>query len=186
MNNTRSALKLTPKKLKIMLLIALVLQVALIIGVFSYGSNMLTSFARDVSNKHADAAASAEKLDRLQLVEQELVQYEDLPALLTSLRATGELPQFKAVTDLNAIATRYKIPISNVSFIEPDAEARGAGSISVEFTVDRAIPYRTFLNFLNAVENNTPKMSIKSVNLGSDSNKNSVTPGRLQLTLYTR
>lgn len=205
--------QMTPRAFRILLTLALFLLLGTSVGIFAFGYTQISSMADEVSRKQADADASADSLSSLQLLQSRLTQYRDVPAILESLTAKGELPQFTAVNTLQTISGRYGIPISNISFAEtpsaagtaqapapaatqPPVPTQGSApaattstaslsTVQVSFQIERAITFTTYLNFLHAIENASPKMQIESVSLPSGSSRGSVIPGQLIVKLYT-
>lgn len=195
---------LTAVKLRILLALLLVVQLAIGVGIFLYGHGQLVTFAGEVSNKRADAEASSDSLSSLQNLQTQLHQYDDLTPLLQNLKAEDDLPQFRAVADLQNITRRYGIGIDNIAFADdaPDAAggatpeaggeqpatpaASGSRHVSITFDITGSISYTTFLNFLNAIENNTPKLQINSISLPDGSTRNSIEPGQLTLKLFIK
>ncbi len=206
---TKQNRQMTPRAFRVVLTLALFLLLGASVGIFAFGYTQISSMADEVSRKQADADASADSLSSLQLLQSRLTQYKDIPAMLDALTAKGELPQFTAVNTLQTISGRYGIPISNISFAETPAAgatptptptataqptptqgstpapAASLSTVQVSFQIEKAIPFMTYLNFLHAIENASPKMQIESVSLPSGSSRDSVIPGQLIVKLYT-
>lgn len=186
----KQRMTLTASSVRIILILLLCLLFAGGVGVFILGKDQLSTLAEEVSNKKADADASSDNLANLQLLEQRLESYDDVADRLDDLRVSSEFPQFSAVKNIRAIADRYGISISTISFAASEGEgasqasATPAGTVQITFGVDGDIPYDTFLNFLNAIENNLPKLQLAGVSLPEGSG-NRVSPGEFTLTLYT-
>lgn len=185
----------TARSFRIILALVLVVQLAAGVALFVYGRGQLVVLAEEVSRKNADADASGDTLSHLQTLQQQLDRFEDVPALVQNLRATSDLPQFQAVNDITNIANRLGLSIENVSFADSDTTtsqpATGSGgtattnnSVTINFELSNPVSYETLIEFLNAIETNTPKLQISGITLPQDSSRSAIEPGVLTLQLF--
>lgn len=187
--NTRT---LTARSFRIVLSLILVVQLAAGLALFAYSRGQLLTLAEEVSRKRVDADASANTLSHLQTLQQQLDRFEDVPTLTQGLRATSDLPQFQAVNDITNIANHFGISVANINFTDSsggagssEAGAAASGnSVAVTFELGSPISYETLINFLNAVETNTPKLQLEGIALPQGSSRSSINPGSLTLRLF--
>lgn len=206
---------LTARSFRIILVLLLLAELGLCIGVFIYSQTYLGNMATEVSQKRAAALASDDNLSNLMKLEQSLKEYSPLSTTIDSLYASGELPQFAAVESIKEIASRFDIPISEITLTEDTSSSSptpvgvapsaapegstptpetapaqqatsGAKYIGISFQIAKSIPFENYIRFLNATELTTPKMQIDSVTMRENVSSTSITPGNVQIKVYVR
>ena len=178
--------RLNPRILRFVLAIFLLLIIGLSAAGFIYAQKELLSYAKEISRKKVDASASNSSIATLQNVQKELQNYDDVKQKISALRAGDEFPIFRIVDEVNKIASRNNIPISSYSFGDSAAPAAGTGAtptptpatpaapstsssktISLTVNFGQISSYRDYLQFLYDIEQNVPKMRVKSVSVNS-------------------
>jgi len=183
--------KFTPRTLRVILALLLVLILGSSAAGFIYVQQELRGYAKEISRKKIDANASNSTISTLKKVENELRGYGDVKEKIQGLRANDELPEFRLTDEVTKIAARNNIPISNLSIGDGTAAgtpptAGGAatpttpttpvtGSTSNAKTIALTVnfgpvsDYKNYLQFLYDIEQNIPKMRVKSVSVNSGS-----------------
>jgi hypothetical protein len=180
--------KFTPRTLRVVLALLLVIILGSSAAGFIYVQQELRGYAKEISRKKIDANASNSTISTLKKVENELRGYGDVKEKIQGLRANDELPEFRLTDEVTKIAARNNIPISNLSIGDGTAgtppTAGGAatpttpttpvtGSTSNAKTIALTVnfgpvsDYKDYLQFLYDIEQNIPKMRVKSVSVSS-------------------
>jgi len=179
--------RLNPRILRIILAIFLLLIIGLAAAGFVYAQKELLSYAKEISRKKVDASASNSSISTLQNVQKELRGYDDVKQKIGALRAGDEFPIFRIVDEVNKIASRNNVPISSFSFGDSAATPAAGTSatpvptpttptapspssskiISLTVNFGQISSYQDYLQFLYDIEQNVPKMRVKSVAVNS-------------------
>ena len=188
--------RLNPRSLRVILAIFLLLIIGLGAAGFVYAQKELLSYAKEISRKKVDANASNSSISTLQNVQKELQGYDDVKQKIGALRAGDEFPIFRIVDEVNKIASRNNVPISSFSFGDsaaaptaganatPTPATPAAPSASTSKTISLTVNfgqisnYQDYLQFLYDIEQNVPKMRVKSVSV----NSGAATPNTTQNT----
>jgi hypothetical protein len=191
--------RLTPTRLRIMLMISLVVTIALSSVINSFAFGLLEDFAVDVSHTTVDATASQNNLQNLQQVQQKLAGEKDVIQRASSIVADSQSYQYQdqILTDLKAFASQAGIVITNLDFSAattsktPTAPAAGPApvgvkSTSVSVTLKNPVNYVNFLKFVKSIEQNLTKMQISKVALSKAATGNDVSSETLIIEVYIR
>jgi len=171
--------------------------VILILGAgagFYYGLQIIKTYAVDVSHTVADASASRKNIEELGVLKQQLAQRNALVTKANQLFATPDNYQLQALKDIQKYASDAGITISNTEFDKdssgntPPPAAAGSSAHSVLVTLQSPVSYAKFLQFLDAVEGNLPKMQITGVSISrpNDASGDLITSDKLTITVATR
>jgi hypothetical protein len=175
-----------------------VVMVLLVLGAsvgFYYGLQLIKAYALDVSHSVSDATASRKNIEELGVLKQQLTERSALVTKANQLFATSDTYQLQSLKDIQKYASDAGITITNTEF-DKDAPATGvapptaAGSSthSVLVTLQSPVSYTKFLQFLDAVEGNLPKMQITGISISrpSDPSGDLIVSDKLTITVATR
>lgn len=172
------------KKVLIALLVMIVL--ASVAG-FYYGLQILQAYAVEVSHTVADADASGKSVQKLQELKKSLAERETLVAKADKIFATESNYQSQALTDVQRYAAQAGLTISNTNFDAPADGGLVSTNRSFVITLQSPVSYSKFLQFLNSIEGNLPKMQVSSINLSrAAGGVDDVTTGEIKLTISVR
>ncbi len=195
--------KMTATKLR-GLLVTLVIILALLVGVGFYFTQMqLKRFAIDVSHTIADSKATAENVQSLQKVQEELSDQQGAQAKASAIASTRDGYQTQVINDIDTYANLTGVEIQNYAFAAPattattaaTTPAASASALSSAFqtvTVSLVSPvsYTRLLKFITAIEHNLPKMQIATINLSrsptAGASSDMVTTDTLTIAVYTQ
>lgn len=199
------ALISTAVRLRLVLLsiLGLLVVIATIIGFF--GTQYLQGQATVIQQVVYDAANGDQKLLRVQELAAQLDNNQEAVARAQQIVAESKSYQYQDVIikDLQAIAKRANITISNFDFTASSTQANKSGSKApvatsssglrstmVNISLDNPVNYRNLLTFLHYIEQNLTKMQVASVGLsgvtGSEGGGNDVTTNTLTIEVYIR
>lgn len=197
------ALISTAVRLRLVLLsiLGLLVVIATIIGFF--GTQYLQGQATVIQQVVYDAANGDQKLLRIQELAAQLDNNQEAVARAQQIVAESKSYQYQDVIikDLQAIAKRANITISNFDFTASSTQANKSGSKAaasssglrstmVNISLDNPVNYRNLLTFLHYIEQNLTKMQVASVGLsgvtGSEGGGNDVTTNTLTIEVYIR
>lgn len=179
--------RLTPRVLRIILVIFLLLILGVSAAGFIYAQKELLGYAKEISRKKVDANASNSTIATLQKVQKELQGYDDVKQKIAAIRSSDEFPEFRVVDEVNKIASRNNIPISSFSYgdsaVDPStgaatpapttpatpitAPVSSSKTISLTLNFGQISNYQDYLQFLYDIEQNVPKMRVKGVSINS-------------------
>jgi hypothetical protein len=181
---------LTPRVLRVILATLLVLILGASAAGFFYAQDKLLGYAKEISRKKIDATASNSTISTLKKVQTELKGYDDVKEKILKLRANDEFPEFRVVDEVNRIASRNNIPLASFSYGDSSSETSTANestpnsapptarnpameggvagkTISLTVNFGQINDYQNYLQFLYDIEQNIPKMRVKSVGISS-------------------
>lgn len=201
MTDTKAS-RLKPTTLRLLLAIALVLVAILAVAGFVYAQKMMSDYALEVSHKKVDATASAGSLQTLQAVEKQLKADSALIDKAKNLKHNSNLPQFKAIEDLQNHAKNNNITLNDVSFASAETTAApapagaapaaappttpAANGVNISFTVnDGSVETIDFVNFLYDIEHSVPKMQIKGISVKKGPSSNQLTVESMNVIMLT-
>lgn len=193
---------LTPSRLRILLLVALVLTAIAGAGVFYLAYNRLSQTATEAGSQAASARESQNTLQRLQMLRGELEERRDTISTTSRVMANSQnyAYQDRLVSDLTVYANRANLSISNISFSgqasgggggdasageNSAAPAPGLRKATVDITLQNPVNYQDLLNFLHYVETNLTKLRVSRVTM-TKGDADSVTVDSLNLEVYVR
>ncbi|MEP7204865.1 MAG: hypothetical protein ABI716_01580 [Candidatus Saccharibacteria bacterium] len=187
----------TSVKLRSLLIVIAIILLVLSVGGFYFGQDWLRTFAGTVSQKIADSQASGTDVQSFKKLQADLEARKAIIAKANSIVASSQNYQDQTIRDLTKYANYANISITNYDFAQaattaatPTSPAQSAatGSSSVTISIASPISYTKLMKFMSAIESNTPKMQISSVNLGRapDGNSDSVKTDKLTIEVYTR
>lgn len=195
----------TAVRLRLVLLsiLGLLVVIATIIGFF--GTQYLQGQATVIQQVVYDATNGDQKLLRVQELAAQLDNNQEAVARAQQIVAESKSYQYQDVIikDLQAIAKRANITISNFDFTASSTQATKSGSKTptvtsssglrstmVNISLDNPVNYRNLLTFLHYIEQNLTKMQVASVGLsgvtGSEGGGNNVTTNTLTIEVYIR
>jgi len=155
---------------------------------FYYGIEQVREVSVDVSHTVADADASGKNIEKLQQLKSALAQRQALVDKASQLFATESSYQTQSVTDIQKYASTYGLNVTKTDFGSGTDTQSGVTGHPVVITLQSPVPYDKFLQFLNALEGNLPKMQVTSVELGHKTNggPNDFTTKDIKITVSTR
>jgi hypothetical protein len=205
---------MTAQKLRVMLIAALFVMLAIIIAVFYLGRQQLSVIAVSVNHANADANASNDNLNTLKKIQDTLTQNQTVISRASQLDATsnGYDYQNKIISDLETYGRQTGVGVTQVDFSAAFAAAgssapaspatpAGAGQtpsasasatdmskpITISVTLDSPATYTSLLKFINLIEQNLPKMQIARLNLSHfDSDPSKVTVSNFAIEMYVK
>jgi hypothetical protein len=156
-------------------------------AIFWFGYTSIQATSIDVGRRQADADASKNTLDNLRRLETRLTELADIPLKAQQLRSSSQFAQFEAERIVRRIANELSLPIDTISFYSSDAQKGPASATGaqISFTLSGGIRYHKFIQLLDALERNTPKLTVNSISIPSGTNRNSINPGTLIITMAT-
>lgn len=202
------ARNLTPTKLRLLLLAALVLILFLTVGVFYLGYRQLETMAVEVGEKVAEANDSQNTIQELQKLKQDLEANQDVITKASLIAADGQNYSYQdqIVNDLTTYAARASMTISNITFSTTGAaggaapatnpapapapastESAPAGlkKTNISVTLDNPVDYKNLLNFLHYIEQNLTRLKVANVTL-TKAEGGAVNTDVLNLEVYLR
>lgn len=202
------ASKMKPTTLRLLLSISLFIIAILATVGFIFAQQKLGAYATEVSRKKVDATASKSSLQTLQSIQKQLAADTETIKKAASIKHISDLPQFKAIEDIQNHAKANKISLTEVSFADaaaatatPQATAPAAtpatpgattptaerAGVDISFGVnDGEVPIADFVRFLYDIEHSTPKMQIKGISLTKGDSKDSITVSTMTVTMFTK
>lgn len=186
-----------PTSLRLLLAFLLIAIAALMAIGFVYSYGELSKYAVEVSHVKADALASNDSLQVLQNTQQELKKNQGAIVRSTSLTATGELPQFEAMNNIRAYASRNNLTLKSIDLVDkagpatsqapaaaPAPASTTGNTIDVNVTFTDEVNYKNFLQFLSDIENSVPKMQVKGINISKGADITMIKTGPLTIQMY--
>lgn len=188
-------------RLRVSLVIALVLTMAVVVGVVIYGIGWLNRYATDVSAVAVEAQVSEGRLDTMRHEATRLQNFSEAADRAQRIAADSKdyAHQDVIIRDLERFANRAGIRILSYDFTSANATAatganprptqasRGLKSTTVNIVIDDPVNYVNLLRFIHYVEQNLTKMQISNITLNSTSNEgNMVSSGGLSIEVYIR
>lgn len=181
--------KFTPRVLRIILAVLLVVILGSSAAGFFFVQKEMRGYAKEISRTKIDANASNSSISTLQKVQDELKGYDDVRTKIQGLRANDEIPEFRIIDEVTKIASRNNIPVSSFSYGDsaastatggaaaaptpttpttpPTGTTSSAKTIALTVNFGQVSDYKSYLQFLYDIEQNIPKMRVKSVAVSS-------------------
>lgn len=199
-NEKHSTLK--PTTLRLLLVLALFGIAALGVFGFIFAQQKIASYAVEVSHKKIDASASKASLQTLQAIEKQLTEDKETIDKAKSIKHISDLPQFKAIQDLNNHASANQITISDISFAASAAATPTTGAtpavpaatptasatdVDISFKVnDGQVEIDKFMRFLYDIEHSTPKMQVQGISATKGSSKSNIMVDAITVRMFTK
>lgn len=164
------------------------LMVVIIIGAcagFYFGLQSVKDYALEVTHSVSDANASGKNVEQLSVLKQQLAERKPLVTKANQLFATSDNYQLQSLKDIQKYASEAGITISNTEF---DKVTAAAGGHSVLVTLQSPVSYAKFIQFLDAIEGNLPKMQITGVSISrpTSASGDNITTDKITITVATR
>lgn len=184
------------------------LMVIIVIGAaagFYFGLQIIKDYALDVSHTVSDANASGQNIQKLSVLKTQLTERKTLVTKANQLFATQDTYQLQSLKDIQKYASEAGITITNTDFntaaasTPPTATGTAAAPTpakvvpatsghSLVVTLQSPVSYAKFIQFLDSIEGNLPKMQITSVGISRPENASGdlVTIDKITITVATR
>lgn len=203
---------MTPAKLRLLLICALVLLALLGSGLFIVSRDIIAKAADGTKAKAEEAQKSTQNLSSLMKMEVELKKYDNSidRASLIVAESKSYKYQDEIIRDITTLAKNHKIDITGIAFTSTSAPSAAASapatpavsgaatpagatasgglkSVKANITLKNPIEYKDMLDFIYAIQQNLTKMKIKSVGLSKTSDKPSmVNSDALTIEVYIK
>lgn len=198
---------LTPVKLRLVLISALLLLIALGVAAFILGNRMLAGVAQSSQEAVAKAEASNSSLQNLIETERRLKELSSTVDRADKLVSESKryLYQDQIIKDINAYANEAGLKITNITFTDAKttavsgaaAPAVGGGgaapggvkSTTATVTLDTPIKYKSMLTFIHLIEQSLFRMQVSQIGIskGNESDgPDSVVSDILTIEVYVR
>jgi hypothetical protein len=173
-----------PQTLRAVLIILLVLVLSCGAGVFYLGLQKVDGIALEVNHSIADAEASKLRIDKLQVLKNQLSQSDALIAKANQVFASPDNYQSQAITDVQKYAQASGVSITKTEFSAPVAGTNPTMTVSIASPVS----YDDLIQFLNSVESNIPKMQVTNIGINHINGNNAglVTVNDIKIMIATR
>jgi hypothetical protein len=158
---------------------------------FYFGLQIIKAYALEVTHTVTDSHASGQNIDALSKLQQQLAAGQGLVAKADALFSTPAAYQTQALKDISKYASDAGISISSIDSAKPTT-ATGAAVTTPDYseiiTVQSPVSYAKFLQFLDAIEGNLPKMQITGITIGRPSipSGDLITTDKITVTVSTR
>lgn len=158
---------------------------------FYFGLQIIKSYALDVSHAVADSHASGTNVQDLSLLKQQLADGQGLVEKANELFATPATYQTQALKDITKYANESGISISSIDSAKSADQTTGAAATpdySEVITIQSPVSYAKFVQFLDAIEGNLPKMQITGIAIGRPTipSGDQITTDKITVTVSTR
>lgn len=159
---------------------------------FYFGLQIIKSYALEVTHAVADSHASGDNIQELSQLKQQLTAGQSLVAKADALFSTPATYQTQALKDISKYANEAGISISSIDSAKAADGANGAPAITPDssevITIQSPVSYTKFLQFLDAIEGNLPKMQITGITIGRPANPSGdlITTDKITVTVSTR
>jgi type II secretory pathway component PulM len=173
-----------PQSLRSLLIILLILAIAYGAGVFYLGLKEVSRFSVEVNNSIADAEASKTQIQQLQAFRKKVADGDDSITKADQILTTSAGAQAQANADIRAYAAATGITITKITF-EPTTPGVNP---SLTVGLQSPVPYANFIQFLDNIERNVPKLNVSGIGIerAANSTSNSVTVNEIKITIATR
>ncbi|MDB5160478.1 MAG: hypothetical protein JWO99_741 [Candidatus Saccharibacteria bacterium] len=162
---------------------------------FYFGLQLIKTYALDVSHTVSDASASGRNVKQLSVLKTQLAERETLVTKANQLFATQDTYQLQSLKDLQKYAGEVGISITNTEFDTGTTPPPAAGATptataghSIVVTLQSPVSYAKFIQFLDAIEGNLPKMQITGVSISRPDNASGdqIITDKITITVATR
>lgn len=172
-----------PQDLRTLLTIVFILVLGGGAALFYLGNSFVRDYALEVNHRLADADASGEQIEELQMLKTQLAQSDSLVSKANMIFATPSNYQSRVIADLKNYADATGLTITNTSFENPSK----SGVYSIVIKLQQPVRYNRLIAFLNNIEGNIPKLQVSSIELGPGSGgANTVSTGDIKVDISVR
>lgn len=155
---------------------------------FYFGLQMIREYSVEVSHTVTDSNASGNSITQLSQLKQQLATGQPLVAKADQLFSTPDTYQTQALKDISKYAAQSGVSISSIDSAKADTTTAGATAYSEVVTIQSPVSYAKFLQFLDAIEGNLPKMQITGITIGrpTDETGDQITTDKITITVAVR
>lgn len=168
---------------------------------FYFGLQIIKDYAVDVSHTVSDASASGKNIDKLSVLKKQLAEREALVKKANQLFATQDTYQLQSLKDIQRYASEVGISITSTEFSVAATPPATTGTVSpttpapsttaghsIVVGLQSPVSYTKFIQFLDAIESNLPKMQITGVSISRPSNTSGdqIMADKITITVATR
>jgi len=155
---------------------------------FYFGLQLIKSYAVEVSHAVSDSNASAKNIDQLSQLKQQLATGQALVAKADALFSTPDTYQTQALKDISKYAAESGVNISSIDSSSQAAATGVSSAYSETVTLQSPVSYMKFLQFLDDIEGNLPKMQITGITIGRPTNPSGdlITTEKITVTVSTK
>jgi hypothetical protein len=173
-----------PQTLRAVLIVLLIAVLSLGAGVFYLGLKEVDDMALEVNHSIADAEASKLRIQKLQVLKNQLSQSDALVAKANQVFATPSTYESQALTDIRTYAAASGLTIEKTEFSPPQTGTNP----SVTVNLASPVSYAKLINFLSNIESNMPKMQVINMSISriNGGNANLVTVDDMKIMIATR
>jgi hypothetical protein len=184
-SQTKKLTATTTRNILAFLLVVIVIGAA--VG-FYFGAQLVRSYAVDVSHTVSDSNASAKNVEQLSQLKQQLATGQALVAKADALFSTADTYQTQALKDISKYASESGVNVSSIDSSTPTTTAGAPPVYSETVTLQSPVSYAKFLQFLDDIEGNLPKMQITGISIGrpTDPSGDQITTDKITVTVSTR
>lgn len=202
---------MTPTKLRIILVMALLLLVVAGVFAFVYGHSILNKFSEETKQKSTEATASDSSVQYYKETEKALAAQGEVVDRAQHIVAESKsyMYQDQIINDITTLARNAGIEITSINFTATsgtsaaapttgattptDTTAPTAGgvatpsvrSMSATIALKNPIPYPRMLTFIHTIEQSLTKMKIKSISMSKASEApGAISSDSLQIEVY--
>jgi hypothetical protein len=202
-----SAKKITATATRTVLALTLVVVIIGSVAGFYFGLQIIKGYALQVAHTVADSSVSDKNFGQLGQLKQQLASGQILVAKADALFSTPATYQTQALKDISKYAAVSGITISSIDSAKPltataspavgpvatpattvAAPATPAADYSEVITIQSPVSYVKFLQFLDAIEGNLPKMQITGISVGRPKvvSGDQITTDKITITVSVR
>ena len=185
---------MTSKKFFYTLIGFFVLLIGLGVGTLYFGNSLLSKESKRISEAKANEEILEQKKRVKAQLEKRIKEIDDIKKLAEKFLPDTK-NQEELIAEFYAIANKYHIPISGISFNDSGLSVGGQSQTSTNKDLKGVLvfPFKvsgfqtdftTLINFMNEVENNRRRMQITSIDLQPSSGLINV--GSLSIEAYLR
>ncbi|RWZ78266.1 MAG: hypothetical protein EOT05_00675 [Candidatus Microsaccharimonas sossegonensis] len=155
---------------------------------FYLGLQYIQSYALEVTTAVTNSRANKNDTGALSQLQQQLSAGQGLVAKADAIFSTPATYQTQALKDISKYASTAGISIASIDSAPPGTVTTTKPTYSEIITIQSPVSYAKFLQFLDAVEGNLPKMQITSISIGRPKvpSGDMITTDKITLTVVTR
>jgi len=178
--------------LRILLLTIVILLSVAMVGGFFFASNWLSNSASESKTKSYTTVSSNLDTSEIINLQEDVFSHRIASVNATNLIMSKKSFETKTHQDLNKYATDIGISITNFSltqkpsYMTTDVPVSGVEPQFISITLENPVGFAKLFQFIQAIESNTPKMKLTSINMDSVSRQNdSVSVKPIIIEVYT-
>jgi hypothetical protein len=155
---------------------------------FYFGLQIIKSYALEVTHATTDSHASGQSIGQLSKLQKQLTAGQGLVTKADALFSTPATYQTQALKDISKYASNAGISIASIDSAAPGGAVATTPAYSEIITVQSPVSYAKFLQFLDAIEGNLPKMQITGISIGRPAapSGDMITTDKITVTVSTR